>query len=676
MTREHPNHFGREQEFGEMIFASLKRAYLDVRLLCRSVSALIDNLEWLSQKNERNKNLLFLLDFDVICGAIRPLGIQGAIDAASKGLSCDQVDDMLSALVGPQVVRHLLSRLERYCIPHGTVGELLRYQRKLATNIESDLSSTIETFKRAEQSDDPIRLLQNHLNDSMIRDAILKALQKISCHVREYKIFEYVYKHAEPIKNLVNDRPQQKANPYLTAFNLLQLVRPEKSENNFFDALNVASLVKLYNSPVQGVTHTSIPMLISETARVTNFSSIQDSFQLPSHNKFQMFSNVKYPLVSIALNQKAHGRDDIVLNEAKALLRHANALANTYIRVKNAIVRGAISAIEYDAPEWTLLRNRRIEFTKQWDDLILPITTANELDQLGCQNLLVTDELVEITSALQEEVHDKNKIRKHIGVLADRMETIVNSDRLLQSMTVPQNTISSVTPSEIDNTFRISILPPGSNDGRPLCKTEPGTLLSDFDPAQHPWDDRSRVVVHFDLAIHEGAFLSFDFWRDRVNPSRQRIGLTWNHHRPLVALIDLGVHLLKQVSDGSDPDIRYVLFTTNGKISGSVAAKDKSGLITKTVKKTKDIDSIEIMHGDLIFLADYTPIEATEAQCYFTCPAKIWKPKITKKIAEMVSGMNRFYMAESRYRELINHVISHTNCPLKNNGPATHHLEV
>src|SRR5689334_15001564 len=95
------------------------------------------NLEWM---HFHSASSISLLDADIISGAIRSLGVSkltAAVRVARSGLN-------LEDFVGPHVLSLCLRRMPQFCLPPGTVGELLRERQTVGVRLSDRASQFVQ----------------------------------------------------------------------------------------------------------------------------------------------------------------------------------------------------------------------------------------------------------------------------------------------------------------------------------------------------------------------------------------------------------------------------------------------------------------------------------------------------------------------------------------------------
>ena len=92
-----------------------------------------------------------LLDFDVICGALPTFALHRQIERqAVSGPNSFSFEP-----IGPNSLRLLLSNLEDYSLPPGSIGELLTHQGRLTCQVSEKAKAFLSVLGKARESQNP-----------------------------------------------------------------------------------------------------------------------------------------------------------------------------------------------------------------------------------------------------------------------------------------------------------------------------------------------------------------------------------------------------------------------------------------------------------------------------------------------------------------------------------------
>jgi len=609
--------------------ALLQRALSYTSSIVLAAASCQVNFRWM---HFNAKHWLPLLDFDVICGALPTFALHGQIER--------RLDSSLDVLnfhpVGPYTLRSLLSELDDYTLPPGTVGELLHHQDMLTGKLSNRAKGFLNTLENVKLAENPSVLFA--ASQRTLGDLLLQDLSLFTEEVRDVRLLEHILKNQTAIETFYTDAntDQQSVDAYRAVYHYLQGARPALSLNNFHDAVNVASVVRLYNAQAQDLGPRLVPILISDTDLLRGFEGLTNWLRPTTAETPPpvLLHDHLYLLISQGLFHLCEGRHRTAADEAELLEREARNLERTYsellLTCRNRVDAGMpereLSIDMLSEHEMSMLFFARTSFDEEWRTLLAPSIGHKEQDRTELLNALMSP-------GVKSLLTDRNPgaVRNGVSLLEKNLQAYRHPEYDIWELLLEYGKTGPQALGSIrSQLFSFSITPA---DGRLLRDVVAGVPLADFDATclkgQH--DIRLAVLPNY---IGIGAVLAVDSWSDADH--KRFLSITWAHKCAAIDIADALTGFLYKVLP-----LRLVaecsVFTTQQKYIDRVYLKDLAATARRLCERDGYADFLQMSTAAISACADLHPLDGVEKQAIISFQANQWTEAVGRLSGQMIA---------------------------------------
>lgn len=374
----------------EWTFGSLTDAYSSLHRLSDIVRKLLES----EYRDDYSSPNILLFDFDILRSAFPS-------DPARKA-SDDAGDAIQQSIHYPRRLRLLLGTREPYSLPIGTLQEVSREISSLSGRVVSrktELSAIRESLRSRGGRRTPWHEIVRRLGprpghriaelvDSLTEEySVLTSLHQVivqSAHV--------------PIENLfAKDDDIAGDQAFNDALAQLDLRRPDRTENNLADALNIACCASVTTHAFQAYQRTSrfdadhpLPVLITNTDAVRSIQVLshvprQLRVLVPELEKVDSLSfGGLYFVVRELLSRRFEGRPQLRVAWLRRFLRSAAVCDRSFSAIANAVGAKSIRSNRRGIPaarlQPYLVRRFRESMERAWDSLLRVVEAETSLE--------------------------------------------------------------------------------------------------------------------------------------------------------------------------------------------------------------------------------------------------------------------------------------------------------
>lgn len=553
-----------------------------------------------------------LLDFDVICGALKPFGIKSLVQKVSE-----DIIEFNYETLGTNVLKYVLESMQNYTLPVGTKIELLEKKKNISKKLSSHANFLLKKFKQARKENNPVKYIKENFGSQELDDTIINEFNMLSHEWENYSFLNTLFTNCVPIEEFMGAEPEDNQDIYSKTIKYLSSVRPNLTRNNFNDALNIALLVWIYISPQMLEGWRPVPILISQTTQVLKLESIiKNAIDLHNNDDLQILSDVNYFIISQLISERMGGRSQLIADNAYLLSKRTEEIAHSFNEIINILKKNNSNGSMINSIQWEIANTSLKKFFMDWDWLLNPLYNAKLNDRIDFLNQLFGGELTKILYLFTTNRVDKvnEAIKKTIYLLHENIQTDVELEKLVyySDSFLLNNNLGNKSLTE-DLVF--SQLNVEQDDGRLLSEIQPeNEIINDSLSKKH-----LRIVVHSNSLIKLGAILVIDFWKDNFN-TFQKIGFIWPHKMDAWSLSQRIISSIFKIDNINENNaINVKVFMTNGLHKKRKIKKQLDiDKIRKKLEIISEADYLEFSTENVLFFMDVLPIENHEYQVGFT----------------------------------------------------------
>jgi hypothetical protein len=551
------------------------------------------------------------LDFDIICGSIKPF----VLDRISKNSGIHN-DMPLSEILGPHSLQYFLSKLDEYCLPPGSVIEILNTKQKLTNKLTEAGNSFLAFLKTLKDKENPLSYVTEKYPTSKLNEIIDKELNQMKEYLCNLEFLGSALDRSIPIEEFLGDSRPDLSNQFSTVYEYLQKERPLRSVNNFNDALNISALIWFYNCNNIEVKKVPFPILISQTSQLLNLAEIiRNDLIAQQAISFQFINNYHYLFISQSLMYNNRDRFKLIADQASTLAIEIEAVRQSYEKLIEAIQKGEIRYDDYNNEKWQILSLNYSQFNIDWDWLFKSYQKSSLYDNIYYNNLLGSDEVAAMLSNFRFDDNKtiNNSIEKTLAII----EQSLKSNHALESILFHTNNIALQNESnllqQLFHFVPISIMEDFGDyycDLTPLHSSSANTSFAEF------LNKGNRIFVLPRYLSSKGAIFSLEL--KMMNAGRTQIAISWPHSSNNQNLLNSFSNFICGY-DSENHVCTFTFFTNKGEeINRYGNIYDKE--ITKhLLKNINDSDFLEIKANKFAVFADVQPLDNLELQAGLIC---------------------------------------------------------
>jgi hypothetical protein len=488
------------------------------------------------------------LDFDVIYGAIPSL-------ARTRLLSEVASDNELVVynLPGPHSLNSLLGEGMVYCLPPGTMIELIGKASSLKSRSSERSKKLLGILKQATTDSDPLRLILTSYNSHSLAEIIQEEFHSLGNSLGDLGSIDSVLSRSMPIEDLVDPAGIDEKEMFNDAYKELTHYRPTKRINNSNDALNIATVVHVLRRARSGARTTNFPVFISQTKNVLGLDAIvKKALGSDIDGRFQILNTFQYLTISERLALHCGKRHHVVAEQSSLLEKNIGSLGRAYERLVNAIGSGQVKYDDTESAEWSTLRLRRCEFDLEWGWLLERPRQAAIQDRLAFLNAfsLDADEKTEFRGLIDSTEEDPKRalgvINKTIGILERSLANRLGGPEVILTGSLGADPVAPARMS-LGSLFTFSYLRIPEDQGALLMDTGIG---SSFDSSiladENELRTGIRIFVHPRILQHMGVLLSVDLKREANG--ELFVVITWPHTAAARTFFKSAAKVLKRLA--------------------------------------------------------------------------------------------------------------------------------
>jgi hypothetical protein len=587
------------------------------------------NFRWLHMNGLRH---IPLLDFDLISGAMPRLAIEKRLSNEADGAEYG----LLGNYGGTTSVQYLLGVMKRYVLPPGTALELLTRKRNLSESISDRAANLLDRIEAGRRSGDPVAGLMSKDAPDIFREDLTRFYDD----VRGSALLDKLISRATPTEELLGEEsfPNDRAVAALrAAYGFLQLMRPERSVNNFNDALNVALVERLYNARPHG---SEIPVLVSQTRVVATLATVSERLRTDSRGELpSLINDATYLVVSENLVLRADDRYATAADEAEVLAEDANTLASRLrdllrhcqkLAAEDRLRERDIAAELMPFDDWEELLFLQRRFEKHWGSMLAPARMVVQHDAPEYLNVLCNGHW-------RLRNRDVVEIEKSIRQLREEVEGREPQPEQAMWKIILNREAEPAVRAAFDYSEQIDepVLLREANEGLPPRQYEASKFANDHDV----------VIAAIPRFVSGGALTLGTYRKKAVSPLRY-VKLTWSHGIPARAVIE---KVFDSVSAaGFDlTGATAVICTPNALAKHSVGTGNVAEEIIAAFDANRDSECLHVYASDVKFFVDTVPLDGLEFQVGLHMSEKSWKA-FGPFAARLVSQTNGVELQEAQ----------------------------
>jgi hypothetical protein len=613
-----------------------------VKNLNKAASHMYYNFIWMDTNQYDH---IPLLDYDIISYSCPSVAIKRHLETLNEGTDNAKDADVLSLrnFIGPHTSSVLLENITNYCLPEGTVAELLKYIHIQKANLSEDASNLLQTIEdgfRQKVVNPVTMVLQDTRSWQEKAHIILKELKYFITNVHELNLCELLLTRNTPTRDLTGlQSDSDSLRAYKDVFAQLKAKRYHKEYNNYHDALNYALFVKAFNNQIRRGTGQRIPFLFSNTdiilaINASSWLNIKDI-----DNRPHLLNNSHYLVMDQFLLNYCDKNYKMAANESLNLERRLWAIHNRLMQLIGACNqleqqgRSKASLTEKDLPkyEYEMLLYHKERLLQDWKDIFdLPLRS------IAC------DRIEYLNKILIEQAKDSSPK----DALLNLKDTIRQHEKLYNSIWMPVQHYAEIELPRLSyRTFDIE-LSAMQNKGVLLTEIEPQKSI-DLDEIN--WKNHDVLVCgHFRNHNIFGALFTLGSYIDSESPGRH-ITCTWQYGADRLTIVNYGFKLM-QLQKGCDySELDCKVFTPSEEIN--IPATNAEGFSKHT--ETFEYEFVKIRLNEILFRADIYPVEHRELHAIFSIPEHKWDINVLNLLVGAICETSCFPLPFNTYREAV-----------------------
>ncbi|MCL4180233.1 MAG: hypothetical protein KJ072_21130 [Verrucomicrobia bacterium] len=596
----------------QTLYQRLQEEYYSFNVIANAARDVEQTFTWL----EFNKaSPLILLDFDVLYGGLYTQVPVSLTRRTSTSITSVRSLGLLHT-IGPRQLRALLDTAMYMSLPPGAAAELLSWQSELLGTTTSKAQQILTMFERAQHAQDPVAVLlesQRALGGDLLK-VVTDQLISLHTSISDATLVRALAKRVLPWTELVGPRSENLSTvAYRVTLSVLNERRQKVPFNNFLDALNVQSTVRIFNSLGRWQDQRIAPVLVSVSPVVSSLNMasaiLQDRYEIPP----TLINNVLYLRISQRLFERSPDSCRNVGDQACLLFRRADQVAQRYrdalhaiaLRVQTldteAILRDKVLAstlsLVIEARERFVSEYRGLLASDTRDAVMDEVSRINEYLSVKIRSDLASNRTPAVKDALREV---RELVHSGFGGISD-----------LWSAKLEYNLISDPgRQKELEELlFDISLL---SEVPQALAETAPGMLLSDAAGREWAVGESWAIVVH-GKGSQLIALLRVECAKN--DDGVHRFIIRWAHNRVAVVIWEACGDLMRGLC-GLPQALCSIWLDDRGTDEViTIEAEGLSGSFAALFRGEKDATHAS-MSCDLITLRiDFEPRNGLERQC-------------------------------------------------------------
>lgn len=516
-----------------------------------------------------------------------------------------------------------------FALPPGTCTELerrrvsaLEGQTKIARSLVRVLDSTSsETLPR----DLWMRLRASSQNG----DAIMTHLCSVIEYQADLEFVDLVFANSADLASILQTDPGTEAQQaYATVLSQLSTARPLHSDNNFCDAVNVATAVHVLARACRSrTTQRRMPVLVSNTSLLLRNPRFPAEFVSSTSDSPELVANALFPTLLTALpsrfgaDRTGTADNDFVeqlLADCEALYDLCRQLTRELRHQQDKIDLDWKSAIDA-SPELAYMWRRALHeaeaFRERWFEIVAPLEHQGDLDRVMLINRLSLQSVWKMTGDEDEAqvVRHLSRIRR---MLQEREVGTRNLWELLRGAARQRPVDISRENSGVAARVHL-VLSEDLNPSYELCSTGIGRRLD----VEARSDSRtSRIVVHHSLDSRLGALLAMDV-EDHSDGAYVR--LSWPHRDDGAKVWREGARLLSEWYVDEDYLDYKLWFLDRCEASRSYLPNSEATYLSLNAPDA-NLDYFEQVMRRVVHFADVLPLDSGEMQQGVLFPLREW----------------------------------------------------
>lgn len=631
----------------------LKRGYRYARSLSEAAGTCWSNLAWLHANGFR---WIPLPDFDIICGIFPVVKAHRQAECSSRGAP----EEWSPEVIGPHTVGYLFRNLSEYCLPPGTVGEILTRKKMLSGNLSQIARRFLRVLDTARRAADPLSaVLKEAPSFGSVAEVLLAELESFGSQLGQLETLESMFRRYTPVQDLLGEKEDDRdARAFRHAYGLLNSTRPGMSLNNFNDALNIAATVRVFNTPALSGRGRRVPALITQTHAVLQFGEHQNAEKwLDAGGEVKVpvvFNTALYFIIKQALLTEFDGNYSVCANEASILAKHLAETECSYLRLisacKQMIANGraeeSITARDLPVYESEMLRRKLMAVECRWGRMLAPGYTLPEQDRLRYLRLLFTPRIKHLLTKKQPQA-----IREGIAAFERRLRTTPHPDADFWQPLMEYRSRSSVCDStDVSTTIVLNEVP---SDGTPLGDLTQGPAI-DRDIV-HLCEQRHDIrLVAFPRFVSHGAILAVDSWLDGDPRQTRRLCVVWVHNRETAEIWEEGYCIVHKLAGAEDKNAGVCRVFSEGSERLEIAMTENAfDAVDSLLAASENVTYFEMEREGFTFFADVVPLEDKEFQAGLIFPAANWTADLRESLVEVISRTHWLDMGRPYYEVTI-----------------------
>ena len=579
---------------------------------------------WLRHRQSR---YVPLFDFDVICGALPRQVLNRQLAALNSGEG--RTASIFSDYSGATTLRYLTQVLREFVVPPGTVAEIISQQQALGEKISSRAKQFIARIHAAIKDRS---VLNEIMRGTGAVDLLLDDLTEIVQNNRDRNLLADVLERARPAGEFIEQDGDGKRalEVFDSSLKQLQQSRPDRSENNYHDAINAAFVARMFG---EGGSHRPVPLLITQTRAVLDLQrnlnprSLYDS---QGSESVPLFGDKTFLIVSQGLLKMTEGIYATALDETKLLYQTSSQIAdscNVLIDYCNSMIAEGMPAQEITVgalpdAQWAMFLHHRQTFERRWGSIFSPMQSATQMDRHQYLQLLRAKDWGDSL-----RVKDREGFNRKLIQFTRSLEQAREPDHEIWSLILNRNRSTSenltVRSSQLfDMVWR-------ENDGlllRAISATQPSQKPQSVDWAG-THDVQIAIVPN---GIAAGAAFIVNSFCDLKISKRRYLNVTWRHSKAPAEIARACAKILEQTHGGSSANsVVANLYTSVGVITANDTSEEELERLAQ--RETAQTLQLILKHSQVF--ADIAPLEGVEAQIGVTLQDSMFIPEFVRNLS-------------------------------------------
>ncbi|WP_309385743.1 hypothetical protein [Cerasicoccus frondis] len=224
-----------------------------------------DNVEKFPSGSDGPYRPVHLIDFDIVKTAFPSTGFSNYVFQSDE-TGANEIKDILHY---SPYFRAALQNLQCICLPPGAQGEFLDWKNNFFSNLQRRNYRLLNKFKKAREDQSVRWLNKNEARE--LSSAVEEEIHEFSLRFENEKLLSSFEDRLLSHEVLFERRPAQASEWFDKMCSELNGQRPDKTKNNYSDALNLSILVWILQKPSKLDRSFPLPMLYSKTRAVIEY---------------------------------------------------------------------------------------------------------------------------------------------------------------------------------------------------------------------------------------------------------------------------------------------------------------------------------------------------------------------------------------------------------------------